>query len=151
MQFRSLGREDPPEESMATQSSIFAWRIPWTMEPGGLQSMGSQKVGYTWATKPSTAQGEETLKKMHSLQKMTSRKLGECYHTKGADGSAGGKNEFRSQATACPMCEIHSLHFFLNKLLKRKSRSQNFIGQYSGFWKYAWVTWGLVKMQILIQ
>ena len=37
---RSLGWEDPPEEGMATDSSILAWRIPWTEEPGGLQSMG---------------------------------------------------------------------------------------------------------------
>ena len=39
---RSLGREDPLEEGMATHSSILAWRIPWTEEPGGLQSMESQ-------------------------------------------------------------------------------------------------------------
>ena len=39
---RSLGREDPLEKEMATHSSILAWRIPWTEEPGGLQSMGSQ-------------------------------------------------------------------------------------------------------------
>ena len=38
-----LGQEDPPEEGMATPSSILAWRIPWTEEPGGLQSMGSQR------------------------------------------------------------------------------------------------------------
>ena len=37
---RSLGREDPLEEGIATHSSILAWRIPWTEEPGGLQSMG---------------------------------------------------------------------------------------------------------------
>ena len=43
-QFRSLGREDPHEEGMATHSSILAWKIPWTEEPGGLQSMGSQRV-----------------------------------------------------------------------------------------------------------
>ena len=42
-QVRSLGWEDPLEEGMATHSSIRAWRIPWTEEPGGLQSMGSQK------------------------------------------------------------------------------------------------------------
>ena len=42
----SLGREDPLEEGMATHSSILAWRIPWTEEPGGLQSMGSQRVGH---------------------------------------------------------------------------------------------------------
>ena len=40
-----LGLEDPLEEVMATRSSILAWRIPWTVEPGGLQSMGSQRVG----------------------------------------------------------------------------------------------------------
>ena len=45
MWVRSLGREDPLEKEMATHSSILAWRIPWTEEPGGLQSMGSQRVG----------------------------------------------------------------------------------------------------------
>ena len=44
---RSLGGEDPLEEEMATLSSILAWRIPWTEEPGGLQSMGSQRVGHS--------------------------------------------------------------------------------------------------------
>ena len=39
---QSLGREDSPEKEMATHSSILAWRIPWTEEPGGLQLMGSQ-------------------------------------------------------------------------------------------------------------
>ena len=43
---RSLGREDPPEKKMATHSSILAWRIPWTQEPGGLQSVGSQRPGH---------------------------------------------------------------------------------------------------------
>ena len=42
----SLGQKDPLEESMATHSSILAWGIPWTEEPGGLQSMGLQSVGY---------------------------------------------------------------------------------------------------------
>ena len=46
-QVRSLDREDPLEESLATHLSILAWRIPWTEEPGGLQSMGSQRVGQT--------------------------------------------------------------------------------------------------------
>ena len=40
---RSLGQEDPQEEGMTTYSSILAWRIPWTEEPGGLQSMGWQR------------------------------------------------------------------------------------------------------------
>ena len=42
MQIRILGREDPLEEGMAAHSSALAWRIPWTEEPGGLQSMGPQ-------------------------------------------------------------------------------------------------------------
>ena len=41
-----LGREDPLEKEMATHSSSLAWRIPWTEEPGGLQSTGSQRVGH---------------------------------------------------------------------------------------------------------
>ena len=43
---QSLGWEDPLENEMATHSSILAWRIPWTEEPGGLQSMGSKRVGH---------------------------------------------------------------------------------------------------------
>ena len=46
----SLGQEDPLEKEMATHSSILAWRIPWIEEPGGLQSMGSQRVGHDWVT-----------------------------------------------------------------------------------------------------
>ena len=45
-QVRSLGQENPLEKGMETHSSILAWGIPWTEEPGGLQSMGSQKVGH---------------------------------------------------------------------------------------------------------
>ena len=47
----SLDWEDPLEEEMATHSSILTWEIPWREEPGGLQSMGSQKVGHYLATK----------------------------------------------------------------------------------------------------
>ena len=46
MRVRSLRHEDPLQEGMATYSSILAWRIPWTEEPGGLQSMGLQRVGH---------------------------------------------------------------------------------------------------------
>ena len=44
--FRSLGQEDPLEKGMATHSSVLAWRMPWTGEPGGLPSMGSHRVGH---------------------------------------------------------------------------------------------------------
>ena len=43
---QSLGQEDPLEKEMAAHSSILAWRIPWTEEPGGLQPMGSQRYGH---------------------------------------------------------------------------------------------------------
>ena len=45
-QVRSLGQEDPLEKEMATHSSTLAWKIPWMEEPGRLQPMGSQRVGY---------------------------------------------------------------------------------------------------------
>ena len=47
---QSLGQKDSLEEEMTTQSNVLAWRIPWTEEPGGLQSMGSQRVGHNWET-----------------------------------------------------------------------------------------------------
>ena len=46
-QFQSLGREDALEKGMATHCSILAWRIPWTEEPGGLQSMGHEELDMT--------------------------------------------------------------------------------------------------------
>ena len=60
---QSLGWEDPLEEGMATQSSILAWRIPWTGEPGGLQSMGSHRVKDNRAT---NAHARKTIIDSHS-------------------------------------------------------------------------------------
>ena len=51
MQVQSLDWEDSLGKEMATHSSILAWEIPWTEEPGGLQSMGSQRVGLDFANK----------------------------------------------------------------------------------------------------
>ena len=51
---QSLGQGDLLEEGMATRSSILAWEIPWTEEPGGLQSLGSQRVGQNLVTKTHT-------------------------------------------------------------------------------------------------
>ena len=48
---RSLGWDDPLEKEMATHSSILAWEIPWTEEPGGLQSLASQRVGHNLTPK----------------------------------------------------------------------------------------------------
>ena len=50
MQVWSLGREDPLEEGVAPHSSTLAWRIPWTEQPGGLQSVGSQRIRHDQAT-----------------------------------------------------------------------------------------------------
>ena len=52
MRVPSLRREGPLEKGMAAHSRTLAWEIPWTEEPGGLQSMGSQRVGHDWATEP---------------------------------------------------------------------------------------------------
>ena len=49
-QAQRVGQEDPPEKEMATHSSILAWEIPQTEEPGGLQSTGSQRVRHDWVT-----------------------------------------------------------------------------------------------------
>ena len=48
IQVQPLGQGDPLEEEMGTHSGILAWRIPWTEEPGRLQSMGLQRVGHNW-------------------------------------------------------------------------------------------------------
>ena len=70
----SLGWEDPLEEGMSTLSSICAWRIPWTEEPGGLQFMGSQRAGNNWVTTTFTSfkqsPTEERIKKMRHVYKM---------------------------------------------------------------------------------
>ena len=57
---RSLGWGDPLEKGIATLSSILAWRVPWTEEPGRLQSMGSQRVGHDWVTFSSLGWGPLT-------------------------------------------------------------------------------------------
>ena len=58
---QSLGREDSREKRMATLSSILAWRGPWIEEPGGLQSMGLQRVEHDWTTNMLTLSGFEEI------------------------------------------------------------------------------------------
>ena len=60
-----LGGEDPLEKGMATHSSILTWRIPWTQEPGRLQSMGSQWVGHNWVTKHKIRQMDHGISAKH--------------------------------------------------------------------------------------
>ena len=59
---RSLGQEDPLEKEMATHSGVFAWKIPWAEEPGGLQSMGPQRVGHDRALSTTKAKKSVILK-----------------------------------------------------------------------------------------
>ena len=56
-QVPSLGQEDPLEKEMATHSTVLAWEISWTEEPGGLQSVGLQRVGHNLAAKQQTSLG----------------------------------------------------------------------------------------------
>ena len=68
---QSLGQEDPLEKEMATHSSILAWKIPWTEEPGGLQSMGSQGVGMIWGVSTSTIFADKYQKSILCLNSNT--------------------------------------------------------------------------------
>ena len=63
----SLGQEDPLEKGMATYSNILAWRIPWTEEPGGLQTMGSERVRHDWAINTANQLQKEIIN--HSSEK----------------------------------------------------------------------------------
>ena len=62
---RSLGWEDPLEKGTATHCSILSWRIPWTEEPRGLQSMGLQRVGHDWAANATTTATEYSWHPQH--------------------------------------------------------------------------------------
>ena len=90
MQIRYLGREDPLEEEMATHSSILVWGIPWTEEPHGLQSMGSQRVGHDHsdlapAQRGSVEQMRKDLERIKILRKKTFnfKRIEHC-HQKGS-------------------------------------------------------------------
>ena len=68
-QVQSLGQEDALEKGMATHSSILAWRIPWTEEPGGLQSMGWQRVRHSWAMDSFTFTFQNLRRKKKNLRR----------------------------------------------------------------------------------
>ena len=73
---RSQGQEDPPEEEMSTHSSILAWRIPWTEEPGGLQSTGSPKNWMRLATDTASPQHKPPGQAACSLEALWPRAMG---------------------------------------------------------------------------
>ena len=72
-QVQSLGWEDPLEEVMTTHSNALAWRIPWTEELGGLQSIGSQRVGYDWSDWARTGSETGVKNPGHRAKKKTRR------------------------------------------------------------------------------
>ena len=69
----SLGREDPLEKEMATHSSTLAWQIPWTEEPGGLQSMGPQRAGRDGGTKWRQQQNSTFIRWNSAVKRMETR------------------------------------------------------------------------------
>ena len=75
MQVQSLGQEDPLEEEMATHSSILAWEIPWTEEPGWLQSMALQRVRWDSAT---GMHSKGMIASLYLLNKISLRLLNRC-------------------------------------------------------------------------
>ena len=85
---QSLGREDALEEGPATHSSILAWRIPWTVEPGGLQSMGEQRVWHDWATKQRTCVKQRAMGTCWTVQ---GAQPGALWWTRGVGGEAGSR------------------------------------------------------------
>ena len=108
---QSLGQEDPLEKRMATHSSILAWRIPWTEEPGGLQFMGLQRVRHNWATNTLTNM-ECVLLIFFLISLNTKHNIGymvfvQYFHNKNsiADNSI--------QPQSLPLCHCHSHTTFL--------------------------------------
>ena len=98
MWVRSLGQEDPLEEGMATHPSILAWRILWTEEPGGLQSMGSKESNTTEHT--------HTHKHGHSV---CSRSAVSC-HQQMDDTAAGGSSESLQCTVKARSSELSAFH-----------------------------------------
>ena len=82
MQVQSLGWEDPPEKDTATHSSTLDWRIPWTEEPGGLPSIGSQRVRCDWSDLAHIC--THTLISIHTKHSLVVQRLGLCSVTAGS-------------------------------------------------------------------
>ena len=71
-QVQPMGWEDPLEKKMTTRFSTLAWRIPWTEQPGGLQSIGSQRVRYDWATNAHTGDSKLVTTIQHTNEMLDS-------------------------------------------------------------------------------
>ena len=95
----SLGQEDHLETEMSTQSSILAWRIPWTEEPGELQSMGSQRVRHDWVTE--LTELYYRIKKVNSVLWILPQLKNEWTHSR-SEGS-------EVKASACNVGDVGSI------------------------------------------
>ena len=104
-QVRSLGREDSLEKGMATHSSILAWRIPWTKESGGLQSIGLQTVTYNWTT--ATITTRHNINKYKKAQKDSEKAA--CL------GTSGFQEQQYKESPEFPFC----IFFFLPHIYTR--------------------------------
>ena len=97
MRVQSLGHEDPLEKKMATHSSTLAWKIPWTEEPGRLQSMGLQRVGYDWATSLHFTNTDVQINKHYPNENKKSYLFGVC-NSRGISHHHLGLAEIQKQA-----------------------------------------------------
>ena len=120
-QVRSLGQEDPLEKEMATHSNILAWENPWTEEPGGLQCMGSQRVGHDWAT--------NTLEESFKMSKKMNSTISK---TNEGDEQATDHQNQTDQNTKVPkLCSrnihtaIYSCHIFDTVICMQPDSSMN--------------------------
>ena len=82
-QVRSLGQENPLEKEMATYSSILAWEMPWTEEPGGPQSMESQRVRHDWATSLPNLRKKVSLRTLASGESAWRKRMAEKHKDDG--------------------------------------------------------------------
>ena len=92
MWVQSLGQENPMEKGMATHSSILAWRAPWTEEPGGLRSMGSQRVRHDWASNTFTEKATVRENPFISWAWVGRKRLGTTWDTGGPGDSKGRRS-----------------------------------------------------------
>ena len=129
----SLGQEDPLEKGMATHSSIIAWRIPWTEEPGDLRSMGSQRVRHDWLTLPLWKHWRNNILQ---TQTPTVKRICKSFGKVGLDMSA------KARVRPCVKCrtwtveEMKSLYRQRNSILN--ARWWNHIASFMCFYQTLW-------------
>ena len=96
----SLGWEDPPEKGTSTLSSVLAWRIPWTEEPGGLQSMGLQRVR-EWLTHVTLVK-DTHINRWDTKLRSTAARMRPTHSTKAQEQTNGAKTVSTNPLTPCP-------------------------------------------------